>query len=51
MGNLILGYSTQIHGENAAATDCAAFSTPDFPLVSWEEIMIALAIVSLTYSL
>lgn len=47
MGNLIHGYSTQIHGENSAATDHAAFSTPDFPLVSWE-IMSAMAVVSLT---
>lgn len=51
MGNLILGYSTQTYGENSAATDCAAFSTADFPPVSWEEVTTELAVVSLANSL
>lgn len=51
MGNLVLGYSTQIYGEHSAATDHAAFSTAEFALVSWEEMRTELAVVSLANSL
>lgn len=52
MGNLVLGYSTEICRENSAQlSDNAAFPTADFPLVSWEEMMTELAVVSLTNSL
>lgn len=51
MGSLVLGYSTEISWENPAGTDSATFPTANFPLVSWEEMMTELAVVSLANSL
>lgn len=42
-----LGIAQTSVGGDAAATDCTAFTTADFPAPSWDEMMTELAVVSL----
>lgn len=51
MGNPVLGYTTQIYGENSAATDCCVLNSWCPPPVSWEGMTPELAAVSLANGL